>query len=645
MIKCPKCGKELPDGTKFCSKCGAPLSDVKPEEPKKEEAKKEEPKKEEPKKEEPKKEEPKKAEPKKAEPKKAEPKKEEPKKEEPKKEEPKKEEPKKEEPKKEEPKKEEPKKEEPKKEEAKKEEPKKEEAKKDEAKKDEAKKDEAKKDGEEDGEKIPKKWITYGAIAAAVVVFLILLIALCSGSKSSGKHYAIYLKDKEIMYSNLKPKAAKQVTTKLSKEGDISTDTLVGAASYLRCTLSKDGKTIFFPDRLEASDDGITLYFRNLSKMKKDPVKVDSSMEDYYVNETGTLVTYTKSSDDLYQYNVKKEEKEKIASEVADFRIIDDGAKVVYRKNTGELYLWTKKGSEKLDSDISKIQAVYDKTIYYVKDGSLFKKVGTKDKEKIASEISSVIRTFETGEVYYVKNDGGKMLYFYNGKDSEKIAEYYAGYVTSSTKATAVAFYANESESSSKSKLYVAIKKNVNEVDLEDVAGGSFASDGKSLYVIADLNKDGTAGDLYRISVSGSKIGKPEKYDTDVTGRGLTITDGKVLYFKDYKKNAGDLYCNKKKVDSDVYAYSINYCKDTKQIFYMTDYNSDKEIGTLKVSKNGGKAKKIQDDVYDPVVLPNGYVLYLYDYSTKYSKGDLYLYKGGKPVKLDEEVSVVLSVN
>ena len=639
MIKCPKCGKELPDGTKFCSKCGAPLSDVKPEEPKKEEAKKEEPKKEEPKKEEPKK-----PDPKKADPKKAEPKKEEPKKEEPKKEEPKKEEPKKEEPKKEEPKKEEPKAEEPKKEEAKAEEPKKEEAKAEEPKKEKAKKED-KKDGEEDGEKIPKKWIMYGGIAAAVVVFLILIIALCSGSKGSGKHYAIYIKDKEIMYSNLKPKAAKQVSVKLSKEGDIDSSSFRDAAGVLNCYLSKDGKTIFFPDKLERSDDGITLYFRSLARLKKDPVKVDSSMDEYYVNEAGTLVTYTKTSDDLYQYNVKKEEKEKIASEVADFKIIDDGAKVVYRKTTGELYLWTKKGSEKLDSDISKIQAVYDKTIYYVKDGSLFKKVGTKDKEKIASEISSVVRTFESGEVYYVKNDGGKVLYFYNGKDSDKIAEYYAGYVTSSTKATAVAFFANESESSSKSKLYVAIKKNVNEVDLEDVAGGSFAADGKSLYVIADLNKDGTAGDLYRISVSGSKTGKPEKYDTDVTGRGLTVTDGKVLYFKDYKKNAGDLYCNKKKVDSDVYVYGVGYCKETKQIFYLVDYNADKEIGTLKVSKNGGKAKKVADDVYNPVILPNGYVLYLYDYSDKYSKGDLYLYKGGKPVKLDEEVTVILSVN
>ena len=485
----------------------------------------------------------------------------------------------------------------------------------------------------------------YGGIAAAVVVFLILIIALCSGSKGSGKHYAIYIKDKEIMYSNLKPKAAKQVSVKLSKEGDIDSSSFRNAAGVLNCYLSKDGKTIFFPDKLERSDDGITLYFRSLARLKKDPVKVDSSMDEYYVNEAGTLVTYTKTSADLYQYNVNKEEKEKIASEVADFKIAEDGAKVLYRKSSGELYLWTKKGSEKLDSDISRIQSFDGKNVYYMKDGSLFKKVGKKDKEKIASEVSSVVRTFTSGEVYYVKNDGGKMLYFYNGKDSEKIAENYASYQSSNSKNVMLAFTAKESESSVKSTTYVAVKKNVSEVSLEDIAMAQFSPDGKYLYAIADLNKDGTAGDLYRISISGSKLGKAEKYDTDVTGRGLTFADGKVLYFKDYKKNAGDLYYNKKKIDSDVYVYGVDYCKETKQIFYMADYNSDKETGTLKVSKNGGKAKKVADDVYNPVILPNGYVLYLYDYSDKYSKGDLYLYKGGKPVKLDEEVTVILSVN
>ena len=142
MIVCPKCGKELPDGTKFCSKCGTPLADVKP--------KAEEPKAEAPKKEEPKAEAPKKEEPKAEAPKAEAPKAEAPKAEAPKAEAPKAEAPKAEAPKAEAPKAEEP-------------------------------KAEAPKAEGEDGEKKPKTWIKYVCIGAAVVVFLFLVISLFSG--------------------------------------------------------------------------------------------------------------------------------------------------------------------------------------------------------------------------------------------------------------------------------------------------------------------------------------------------------------------------------------------------------------------------------------------------------------------------------
>ena len=56
---CNKCGKQIPDDSRFCSACGAPIVAPKVEEPKAEELKAEEPKAEEPKPEEPKAEEPK----------------------------------------------------------------------------------------------------------------------------------------------------------------------------------------------------------------------------------------------------------------------------------------------------------------------------------------------------------------------------------------------------------------------------------------------------------------------------------------------------------------------------------------------------------------------------------------------------------
>ena len=258
MIVCPKCGKELADGTKFCSKCGTPLADVKP----------------------------------KAE----EPKAEAPKAEAPKAEEPKAEAPKAEEAKAEAPKAEAPKAEAPKAEASKAETPMAEEA-----KAEAPKAEEPKAEGEE---KKPNTWIKYVCIGAAVVVFLFLVISLFSGKKG-GKPYALYLKDKEIMYTNLKAKGAWQLTAKLSKDGDMATESLMDRIDlFTECELSPDGKIMFFPDKLERND-GTTLYYRYINKPKKEPIKMDSSVRTYYINKAATLVTYIKTTGDLYQYNIK----------------------------------------------------------------------------------------------------------------------------------------------------------------------------------------------------------------------------------------------------------------------------------------------------------------------------------------------------
>lgn len=593
MIVCPKCGKELADGTKFCSKCGTPLADVKP--------KAEEPKAEAPKAEAPKAEAPKAEAPKAEAPKAEEAKAEAPKAEAPKAEEAKAEAPKAEAPKAEAPKAEEP-----------------------------------KAEGEE---KKPNTWIKYVCIGAAVVVFLFLVISLFSGKKG-GKPYALYLKDKEIMYTNLKAKGAWQLTAKLSKDGDMDTESLTDRIDlFTECELSPDGKIMFFPDKLERND-GTTLYYRYINKPKKEPIKMDSSVRTYYINKAATLVTYIKTTGDLYQYNIKKEEKSKIASEVSVFKVSEDGGRVVYLKKSGELYTWNKKDSEKMDSEVDDLEAVYDKNVYYVKDDTLYKKVGSKDKEKIASDIYYVANVYKNGQAYYVKKDDSRVLYFFNGKEAEKVAEDLDDVISFAMETPAIAYSVKDSESSSKKTYAIAVKTAITELEQTDATKIRFQKDGKAFYYLADLNKDGDEGDMYRGTLSSSKVGKIEKYDSEVNS--YTLAAGITpIYFKDYKKGVGDMYFNKKKVDSDVYGAALRFCEKTKQIYYLVDFSKD--AGTLKVSKNGGKPKKIADDVYGNfAVLSNGYALYLYDYSTKYYRGELYLYKGGKPVKLDDEVSAIL---
>lgn len=488
-----------------------------------------------------------------------------------------------------------------------------------------------------------KKIVKNAAIRVAAFVFLFLVISLFSGNKG-GKHYAIYLKDKELTYSALKGRSW-QITTKLAKDSDIGTASLMGESDIYECVLSKDGKTIFFPDKKERSDSGTNLFYRQVKKDKKDPVKVDSSIAVYYVNDACNLVTYQKMSSDLYQYKVKKEEKEKIASEVSDFKVSDDGKKVVYRKSTGEVYVWNGKESEKIDSDSSRVNSVNGNVVYYTKDNSLYKKNGSKDKEKILSDVNRVLYIYDSGEIYYVKSDDGeKSLYYYNGKDSEKIAENYASASAICYKTPVIAFKAKESESSSKATTYVAVKKSVSEFEQEDASNIQFSENGKTIFFMAELSKDGDEGELYSASVSSKGLGKATKIDVDVYAGFYGVTNkNKAYYFKECNnKGTGDFYYDKKQIDTDVYAFGVQYCEDAKKFVFLTDYNTNNGSGTLKISI-GGKSKKIADDAFQPVALPNGFVLYLSDYSTKSYKGDLYFSKGGKPTKLDEDVSVILS--
>lgn len=643
MIVCPKCGKELADGTKFCSKCGeklaapAPAPEKKAEEtvtcpkcgkqvkagvkfcmscgaPLSAEAQK--------------------AEEVKVEATKAEEKLEEFKKDEFKPEPVKAEETKKEEPKKEEAKVEEPKKEEPKKEEAKAEEPKKEEPKKEEAKKG----------------FFSNPTVKYCCIALAAVLVLILLGSLLSGggSGAGGKHYAMYLKDREIYYSNLTKKGAWQVSTRLVKDGAYDNYTLVNRYYVYQCTLSEDGKTIFFPDKLESGDDGVTLYSRSVSNQKKEPQKIDSSIYYYQVNKAATFVTYCKSSDDLYQFNLKKEEKDKIDSEVKDYVASEDGGKVYYMKDSGELYVWTraKKEKEKLDSDINRIIYVTkdNKTIYYLKDGILYRKTGTKDKEKISSDVEKVYAVYDSGEIYFTKESA---LWYYDGKEGEKITDKFQRYMACGAESAVIAYAMSDDDNK---KVYcVAVKKNVTEVEQEDVDSFLIDQEGKYAYFVAELDSKGEAGELYKMTISGGKASsKAEKVDDEVCTSYLRLTESdQILYFKDYSGNKGELYCDKKKIDTDVHGASVTFCTKSKQVVYLGDYDTNKEKGTLKIAgTKSGKPKKIADDIYADLftVAPDGSVLYLNDYSTKSYKGELYLFKG-KATKLDDEVSAIIKFN
>lgn len=254
--------------------------------------------------------------------------------------------------------------------------------------------------------KIPAKWIGLGAAVVAVIAVIAVVLSMFVGK--SAANYSFYIKDKELFYTDFSKNGIQQVSSSLS--GGVSQSSLINQSSYLGfyITLSNDGKTMFFVDKISSSDDGANLYYRRANRANQEPTKIDSDVMLYWLNDDATVVTYLKGDGDadLYQYRLKKMEKTKIDSAVDDVRVSADGKKLIYLNEEGGLYLKDgKKDKEKLDSDVETLACVSAdfSTVYYCKDDALFKKAAGGDRVKLASDISSVLGVYESGEAYYLK--------------------------------------------------------------------------------------------------------------------------------------------------------------------------------------------------------------------------------------------------
>ena len=197
----------------------------------------------------------------------------------------------------------------------------------------------------------------------------------------------------------------------------------------------------------------------------------------------------------------------------------------------------------------------------------------------------------------------------------------------------------------SSSERYIAVKGTATVVEQEKEATNfRINSAGTEVYYIDDIPNEQNYGELYRISIANGVVGKAEVYDSDVyTGYCYFVNETDLKYFKDYKDGKGELYINKNKIDYDVEIYNVEVHSDLGKVFYFTDWNDEKDYGTLKVY-DGKESVKIADDVHSFSVTPDGRVLYLYDYSLNYYKGELHEWSNGETRKIDDDVVCVLPI-
>ena len=345
-------------------------------------------------------------------------------------------------------------------------------------------------EGAEQAKKLPKP-LLYAIIALAAVVVIILGIVVVTsvfGGGSGDVNHALYIKDMEIYASDFK-KDPMEVTSRLVDDGDLEKEDMaeMGQALGMYVAFADDGNRIFFPDKC---GDGMTLYYRDLNKPKKEAVKVDSDVQMYAVSASGKEVVYMKEGN-LYRSDLKN--KEKIASEVVTFYITEDLKSILYVNEDYDLYTLNKKGDkEKVAGEIENIHHVSEdlKTVYYMKEGTLYLQEIGKDKVKIDGDVAYVGKIMDSGEVYYTVDDGDAyILCYYNGKESTEVVEdlpnYYVGSYAYDA-AAGVAYVYDDDETI----YYVFQGATAIELKDDETYSVSISPDGKEISYLTNRDED-----------------------------------------------------------------------------------------------------------------------------------------------------------
>ena len=446
-----------------------------------------------------------------------------------------------------------------------------------------------------------------------------------------------------------------------------------------------------------------TLY--QYDRKKEEKKKIASDVLSYYVSSDGKDILFLNEENTLYSVS-KGGDRNKVDSEVQYLPYVSDDLSLFFYLKDGTLYRKrANKDKEKISSDVYDVIRAYDSgEVYYLKSEDTevsLKNFVTDDKKKDDESMQPPVSPNWGDPDYNAKYEAyqkaqqefyGKQQRDYLRENLETrmllLANYtlcyddgkkdtnlvisgsfsYDGSYSAADDAPVIIYKEYDQENEFRVKLseitdlweveqqvyaarasnlvdFVAAGSAASPLGLDEAVNMALSPDGKTLYYFTDVPEGKDYGELYRLPISSSgEPGKSELYDSDVyTGFTRFAGDEKLLYFKDLKNGKGELYLDGEKIDYDVSGQYINYNNDTGKVTYFTDWNSEKNYGTLKAYAKK-EAVKISDDVHEYHVIPNGDILYLYDYSTQYYRGELYLWNSKKAEKIDDDVSFIIPI-
>lgn len=472
-----------------------------------------------------------------------------------------------------------------------------------------------------------KKSVAIIIAVVAVVVAVVLAILFASSKKSDEDFVArpLYIKDNAVYYVDSKSDSPVLISEKLFKDEEIDVSEQLIVMNGTEFT--QKGNKVFYCEKIDVESNSFDLYYKLLSKPEEDPVKLAEDVCAYVVDDKGETVVYADVYNNVYIHNMV--EREKIVTEAESIYFSKDRTKVMYLVEDGGLYVQVIGGEkDKIDSDVTSVyfySIAEDNNfeyIYYMKDTDLYVKKTGIDKIKVDSEVLEVITVGNNGGIYYtkeneVKGNGTLMDYvtypeemiesdkkliddYYNNDwraRNEALNRAWAKEVLEKTTVRTVCslYYFNGESSSMINDAYVDLCRaynydsaamifrsfdnvEINKVNILDFVNAldekhQFRKDEeKGIFLEKEEYKELSYFDEFSKTILGAMESEETVY--------LSI-DGKSVQIE------GDMLGN---------TFDIN--KSLNTLYYIDDYDSEKDVGNLMVA-NIEEGAIVNAEVYD----------------------------------------------
>lgn len=396
------------------------------------------------------------------------------------------------------------------------------------------------------------------------------------------------------------------------------------------------------------------LWYRDIENKDDKPHKIATDVTAYNVNSDGSKIVYIKGNGDIFKGTTdgKAEKVGENCSDSDELFINDSADRIGYFTNDRSFILAdVSQGNEIIvnelisgDSTVScsdNLSVIIIEKFYYI-DGEPANNIyiySDNGKIKNVIENAEIVRAYpEKNSMYYTK-DG--TLYYYEKGESAKIQDNYSyEYYSFDLCATDVPVMVAYSEKG----FLIAKQGKTEEITLNASSSivRKVSDDGNTLIFTAST--DG-GSKIYRLDLSDDSDKTPVAIDDDMGETRITLTsDKKVVYSKtEYGSPMRNIYVDGKLISENADSDNITYL-DGSFYYIKNTYGKDEEEPTSVLTINqGGEETAVKDDVSRYFVLDKDNITMICGMKNKadFRGGTLYLYKDGKIVKIDEEVTSI----